>query len=190
MAGRSSGIVAVLTAAALAGIGFLAFQASASAPDHLSSAQPGKPSSSASAPAKSGAGKDAKEKKQPAVPAGSGTGQRVVYSLGAERVWLVGESEKAERTYKVTPSTVSPAPGSYRVSSRSATTPGSDGVNVVKVVRFAVVEGVTIGFSAAEDGSTPEPDPQTRTGGVRESLSDAAAMWKFALIKSQVVVVR
>ncbi|MFE9252159.1 L,D-transpeptidase [Streptomyces sp. NPDC007088] len=192
MAGRSSAAVAGLTVAALAGIGFLAFQASASAPDHLtpahhSGASPS-PSSSAPPKGKGGPGKPGAQA-APAVPADSGTGRRVVYALDARRVWLVGEDGKARRSYEVTPSTVSPSPGSYAVTTRTETTPGSDGIAVVHVVRFALVEGVTIGFSAAQDGSTPAPDPQSRTGGVRESLKDAEAMWRFAPTGTKVVVV-
>ncbi|MFJ4435401.1 hypothetical protein [Streptomyces sp. NPDC088923] len=195
MAGRSSGIVAGLTAAALAGIGFLTFQANASAPDHLAKAPhspSASPSPSAGASGSGGQGKKGNggKKAEAAVPADSGTGKRVVYALGAKRVWLVDESGKASRTFEVTPSTVDPAPGTYSVTSRAVGVLGSDGVRIVKVVRFAVTEGVAIGFSAAADGSTPQPDPGSRTGGVRESLKDADAMWDFADLGSKVVVVK
>ncbi|MDT0409167.1 MULTISPECIES: hypothetical protein [unclassified Streptomyces] len=195
MAGRSSGIVAGLTAAALAGIGFLAFQANASAPEHLAKA-PHSPSASPSPSAdpngSGGHGKKGSGGKEAAaaVPAGSGEGKRVVYALGAKRVWLVDESGKASATFEVTPSTVDPAPGTYSVTSRAAAVLGSDGVRIVKVVRFAVTGGVVVGFSAAADGSTPQPDPGSRTGGVRESLKDADTMWDFADLGSKVVVVK
>jgi hypothetical protein len=39
------------------------------------------------------------------------------------------------------------------------------------------------------DGSTPEPDPTTRTGGIREARKDGKAMWQFAGIGTKVVVV-
>nr|WP_203607154.1 hypothetical protein [Streptomyces sp. SID11385] len=184
-----------MTAAALAGIGFLTFQANASAPDHLAKAPhspSASPSPSAGAHGSGGHGKkgDGGEEAAAAVPAGSGTGKRVVYALGAKRVWLVDESGKASRTFEVTPSTVDPAPGTYAVTSRAEGVLGSDGVRIVKVVRFAVTGGVAIGFSAAADGSTPPPDPGSRTGGVRESLKDADAMWDFANLGSAVVVVK
>lgn len=186
--------MAGLTAAALAGIGFLAFQANASAPEHLAKA-PHSPSASPSPSAgRGGSGgqgkKDDGGKTVAAVPAGSGEGKRVVYALGAKRVWLVDESGKASRSFEVTPSTVDPAPGDYAVTSRAAAVLGSDGVRIVKVVRFAVTDGVAIGFSAAADGSTPPPDPGSRTGGVRESLADADALWDFAALGSPVVVVK
>ncbi|MDN3294839.1 hypothetical protein QWM81_12405 [Streptomyces ficellus] len=179
--------MAGLTAAALTAIGFLAYQASAGAPAGLSG-KPSAPSASASAPVPGGA------PKQPAadplaLPERSGTGVRVVYALGDRRVWLVGPNGKVTRTFPVMPSTVHPAPGTYTVTSRSGSVPGSDGVRIEHVVRFANVDGVTIGFSAAVDGSMASPDPDRRTGGIRMKRADGNAMWTFATVNSKVVVV-
>jgi hypothetical protein len=176
--------VAGLTAAAIAAVGFLAYQASANVPDDL-----GKPSATKS-PAAVKSKTPADEKAPPALPDDSGTGERVVYSLGDDRVWLVGSHDKVTRTFKVTPSTVDPAPATYQVTSRTKSTTGSDGTPVEHVVRFTSVDGVVVGFSAAVDGSTPEPDPTTRTGGIRESRADGTAMWQFATIGRTVVVVK
>jgi hypothetical protein len=179
----SSGFVAGLTAAALAVVGFLAYQASAHVPDDL-----GAPSAGTS-PAP-GATSAPKVKKNPtALPARSGTGERVVYRLGDDRVWFVGANGAVQRTFTVMPSTVDPLPRTYEVTSRSGSITGSDGVPVEHVVRFASTEGVTIGFSAAVDGSTPKPDPSKKTGGIRESRKDGEAMWDFAGIGMTVVVV-
>ncbi|WP_244501185.1 hypothetical protein [Streptomyces sp. TP-A0874] len=186
MAGSSPGkIVAGLTALALAGVGFLAYQAAASAPEH-----PGKsrPSTSATPDGDKPGGRH-KKKPPPAVPAASGTGLRVVYSLSDQRVWLVGADEQPLRTFEVAPSTVSPPPGEYTVFSRTAATTGSDGVPIENVVLFTAVEGVVVGFSAAVDGSTPVADPNLRTGGIREGRADGSAMWKFATEDTKVVVV-
>ncbi|MEV5438617.1 hypothetical protein AB0K80_21760 [Streptomyces sp. NPDC052682] len=183
MAGSSSGIVAGLTAAALAAVGFLGYRASATLPADLGRPHPG------GSPA-AGAGKAAPAGKKSALPAGSGTGRRVVYALGSDRVWLVGDGDKVTRTFRVYPSTVDPAPGRYAVTSRSKAVTGSDGTPVEHVVRFASVRGVPVGFSAAVDGSTPSPNPRVRTGGIRESRADGAAMWTFATIGRKVVVVR
>ncbi|MEV0320075.1 hypothetical protein ACIBKX_12605 [Streptomyces sp. NPDC050658] len=183
MSRSSSGIVAGLTAAAVAAVGFLAYQASASAPDDLGG---GKQDASPSAATP----RSPKDKSDPkAVPAQSGKGERVVYSVGEDRVWLVKASGKAERTYKVTPSTVDPVPGTYAVSSRSGTVTGTDGVPIEHVVRFTSVDGVAIGFSSAVDGSTPKPDPAKKTGGIRQSRANGNAMWEFATISAKVVVV-
>jgi len=70
-----------------------------------------------------------------------------------------------------------------------ATDLAPDGLPVEHVVRFATVDGVTIGFSATVPGGTPQPDPTARMGGIRESSGDGTAMWEFATIGRPVVVV-
>ncbi|MEV5608223.1 hypothetical protein [Streptomyces sp. NPDC052225] len=182
MARSSTGFVTALTAGALAVVGFLAYQASANAPADLGKAKDTSPSASAS--------KSPEHKSDPAaLPAQSGKGERVVYSLGEDRVWLVTPGSKP-RTYEVTPGTVDPAVGTYTVTSRSGTITGTDGVAIEHVVRFATTNGVAIGFSAAVDGSTPKPDPSKQTGGIRESRANGTLMWDFATIGRKVVVVR
>ncbi|MEU8601965.1 hypothetical protein [Streptomyces parvulus] len=183
MASSSAGFVTGLTAAALATIGYLGHQAAATAPEDL-----GRPRASGS-PAP-GASKAPRDRRHPeALPGGSGQGERVVYSVDDDRVWLVGAGGEVRRTFRVTPSTVDPAPGTYAVTSRSNQITGSDGSPVEHVVRFTSTEGVVIGFSAAVDGSTARPDPGERTGGIRESRADGDAMWRFATIGQPVVVV-
>ncbi|GAP53351.1 hypothetical protein [Streptomyces azureus] len=185
MALSSSGIVAGLTAAALATVGYLAHQASQTLPAGLGRSQ------ASAAPAVGVSKAPPRARKDPAAPPdGSGKGARVVYSLRGDRVWLVGEDETVTRTFEVDPSTVDPAPGSYAVTSRSNAVTGSDGVPVEHVVRFTSVDGVVIGFSAAVDDSTAAPAPKVRTGGIRESREDGEAMWTFATIGRKVVVVR
>ncbi|MET9675239.1 hypothetical protein ABZY68_19395 [Streptomyces sp. NPDC006482] len=187
MARSSSGIVAGLTAAAVAAVGFLAYQASASAPADLS-LKPRTPG--AVAPSVSPSGGPKQPAPNPlAVPANSGTGERVVYALSDRRVWLVDGKGKASRTFTVMPSTVHPAPGAYTVTSRSGSVRGSDGVQIEHVVRFATTEDVAIGFSAAVDGSTPTPDPSRKTGGIRMKRADGDALWTFAVIGAKVVVI-
>ncbi|MEU6063032.1 MULTISPECIES: hypothetical protein [Streptomyces] len=185
MAGTSSGIVAGLTAAAVGTVGFLAYQAAATVPAGLG----GKPSTSAS-PAVA-ATKAPRDTKHPtALPGGSGTGERVVYSVDDDRVWLVGENGTVRHTFKVTPGSVDPLPGSYAVTSRSREVTGTDGVPVEHVVRFTSVGDVVIGFSAAVDGTAADPDTTVKTGGIRERRTDGNEMWKFATIGVRVVVIR
>ncbi|MFJ8002028.1 hypothetical protein ACIQ7D_33805 [Streptomyces sp. NPDC096310] len=185
MSRSSSGIVAGLTAAAVAVVGFLAFQASANAPDTL-----GKPTKAAPSSLPATSGSPAQKPKDPmAVPAASGTGERVVYALADRRVWLVDEKGRSTRTFAVMPSTVSPPPGSYTVTSRSGSVTGSDGVRIEHVVRFTTVDNVAIGFSAAVDGTLTSPDPTLKTGGVRMKVADGNAMWTFATVGSKVEVV-
>lgn len=187
MARSSTGFVTALTAGALAAVGFLAYQASASAPADL-----GKPNADASPSASSSRspkdkGKDKTE--EAGLPAQSGAGERVVYALGADRVWLVGADGKTQRTFEVTPGTVDPTPGKYAVTTRSGAITGTDGVPIEHVVLFASSGGVPVGFSAAVDGSTPSPDASKKTGGIRESRADGTAMWQFATHGQKVVVV-
>lgn len=185
MARGSSGIVAGLTAAAVAAVAFLAYQASANAPDSVAA-----PSTSASASASAKPSSKPEPTADPLiVPSGSGTGERVVYALKDRRVWLVGADGKATRTFQVVPSSVSPKPGAYAVYSRTGTVTGSDGVPIEHVVRFAEVDDVVVGFSAAQDGSLPTPDPTLKTGGVRMTREDADAIWTFATVNVKVVVV-
>lgn len=185
MASSSSGYVAGLTVAAVATVGFLAYQASASVPDALAGARAG--ASPSAKPTKA-----PRDRKNPtALPGDSGTGERVVYSVDDDRVWLVSEKNKVQRTFQVVPGTVDPLPSTYTVTSRSAAITGSDGTPIEHVVRFASNEGVAIGFSAAVDGSTnPPSDPSQKLGGIRETREDATAMWEFATIGETIVVIK
>ncbi|MDF3291044.1 hypothetical protein [Streptomyces silvisoli] len=185
MARIASGtIVTGLTAAALAAIGVLAWQASA-APDHT-----GRSHTAPSASARPSTAPSTAPSPEPvALPPASGHGKRIVYSLAQRRVWLVSADDQVERGFTVTPGSVSPTPGTYTVTSRSERVTGTDGVPIEHVVRFAVVRGTTIGFSAAVDGSVPSPQTAKKTGGVREKAADGTAMWQFALIGAKVIVV-
>lgn len=185
MARGSSGIVAALTAAAVVAVGFLAYQASANAPDDLGA----KPKASSSAPATAGSAKPKPTKDPLAVPAASGSGMRVVYALADRRVWLVDAKNKSTRTFEVMPSAVQAMPGTYQVTSRSGRVTGSDGVPIEHVVRFASNDDVAIGFSAAQDGSMESPDPTLKAGGVRMSRADGDAVWSFATVGVKVNVV-
>ncbi|MEU5209665.1 hypothetical protein [Streptomyces sp. NPDC020742] len=188
MPAKSSTIVTALTTAAIIAVGVLGYQAAASAPDTLTQARDDGHHSTAQGH-RDQPKKKAPKPAPPAVPDASGTGRRVVYSLGGKRVWLVGVDGRAVRTFTVAPSTVSPPLGSYPVVSRSVSVTGSDGIAIEHVVRFAAVNGVTVGFSAAVDGSRPDPATGKKTGGIRESRDDGKAMWDFALQGTKVVVV-
>lgn len=183
MAGSSSAIVTWLTAAALATVGVLAQQAAANVPAEFARPR------AAPSPGVAASGKPREPRLPGALPPGSGKGTRVVYVLDDDRVWLVGRGGEVRRTFRVSPSAVDPPPGVHTVTSRSKSVRGSDGVPVEHVVRFAVVDGVSVGFSAAVDGSVPAR-PKRGTGGVRETREDGEAMWRFAPIGRTVVVVR
>lgn len=178
----SGTLVAGMTVAALVAIAALAVQASGSAPGDSLRRGPGTPSSAAS-PAV------APTPEVPALPQDSGSGKRVVYAPAGERVWLVDGHGKVQRTYTVVPGSLSPPPGRYEVTSRSARGTGGDGVTIEHVVRFAMVDSVVIGFSAARSGSATGQGPGRKTGGIREKLDDGTALWQFAVINTPVVVV-
>lgn len=186
---RSGTIVAALTTAALAGVGVLAWQASA-AQQHAGAAHP---DASATGSGHHGATPaEIAARKARELPAGSGTGRRVVYSLARHRVWLVAAGGTVSRTYEVASGTVSPAPGTYPVTTagRTAATTGTDGTPIEHIVLFTSAQGVVVGFSSADDGAFPTPDPAKKTGGIREHLADGDAMWTFATAGTKVVVVR
>jgi hypothetical protein len=184
VAGSSSGFVFGLTTAALATIGFLGYQAHANVPAALA-----RHHASASPAAVVSKAPRTRSEDPRVTPAGSGTGERVVYSVGGARVWLVGGRNEVVRSFEVTPGAVGPAPGVYRVTSRSNSITGTDGVPVEHVVRFADVDGVAVGFSAAVGDAKGNPDPTVRTGGIRESREDGDALWEFATIGAQVAVI-
>jgi hypothetical protein len=95
-----------------------------------------------------------------------------------------------ETSFKVTPGTLEPAPGSYLVYSRAATGTGTDGKQIEHAVRFTQQSGTVFGFSAAVDGSMTDPDARTKTGGIRATRTDEQALWEFAPSGTKVVVVR
>ncbi|MFK0170201.1 hypothetical protein ACIQU5_15485 [Streptomyces sp. NPDC090306] len=185
MADSSSGmVVAGLTTVAVATVGVLAFQAYATVPAGVGRA-------AKSVPTAAVASKAPRDRRNPtALPASSGTGERVVYSVDDDRVWLVSARGKVLRTFKVAPGSVDPAPDSYSVDSRSNAVTGTDGAPIEHVVRFASVDGIAIGFSAAVRPPQTRPAPDDRTGGIRESRADGEAMWQFATIGQRVVVIR
>ncbi|MGW0879929.1 hypothetical protein [Streptomyces sp. NPDC002671] len=126
----------------------------------------------------------------PALPDGSGTGRRIVYALGEKRVWLVDATGKASRTFTVWPGTVSPQPGSYSVGDRIQSKQGSDGVQIEHVMFVTKVQGVSIAFSNALDGSSPPPANGQKLGGIRMHKEDGAALWAFGDDGTKVTVVK
>jgi hypothetical protein len=131
------------------------------------------------------------------VPADSGTGRRVVFSEGAQRVWLVGADEGVRRTYLVSGSlTDNLQPGTYEVWSRSRWAVGIDDSGVMEYfVRFAHGQRAAIGFHSIP---TKDDQPlQTRAqlgtpqshGCIRQAMPNAVAMWRFASAGTTVVVV-
>jgi lipoprotein-anchoring transpeptidase ErfK/SrfK len=132
----------------------------------------------------------------PEVPAGSGTGKRVVFAIGAQRVWLVGPGDQVVRTYLVSGSvTDNLRPGEYEVYSTSRNAVGVDDSGTMKfMVRFAHGEHAAIGFHdiPVHDGELVQGvsdlgTPQSH-GCVRQWRPDARALWRFAPVGTTVVV--
>ncbi len=194
-AARSSGrgatySVAVMTLAALAGVGVLAAQAAATAPKV--SAKGNASQSTRAAAGTTGAGTASAHPDTTALPANSGSGLRIVYAETAKRVWLVSASNTVMRTFIVVPGTVAAPPGTFSVTNRLSTSAGTDGTPVQYVVLFnnAKVGGhsTAFGFDAVANVTGLPPAPSGRTGGIRETQADAQALWKFSDFGTPVVV--
>ncbi|WP_308375896.1 hypothetical protein [Streptomyces sp. ISL-99] len=178
--------VAALTVVALAVVTVLAVQAGRSKPPGAA------PFASRPTPAPSPETRRSTPPRKPPraeVPVNSGEGTRIVYSLGQKRVWLVDASNSARRSFSVWPGSVSPAKGSHLVSFRRPEGTGSDGVKIENVVYFSTNSGISIAFSNAVDGSSPQPAPGVQTGGIRVRADDGDAIWKFADVGAVVFVV-
>ncbi len=174
-----------LTTGAVAAVAVLAVQADRGAhPQATAATRPTASPTAAPAPSASPSAIAPTE-----LPEASGTGRRVVYSLAQDRVWLVDADGEARRTFPVWPGTVDPAPGTYTISVRKASTTGSDGVAIEHILYFTVQSGVNIAFSNAVDGSSPPPAGTTPTGGIRVGKEDGTALWKFGATETRVKVV-
>jgi hypothetical protein len=130
------------------------------------------------------------------VPSDSGDGRRVVFSQSRQRVWLIGNRGKVQRTYLVSGSVYDNLdPGSYQVYSRSEQAWGIDDSGTMKYfVRFAQGDNAAIGFHdiPIDDGKPVQTLKQLGTplshGCIRQKEADAVALWEFAPIGTDVVV--
>lgn len=133
----------------------------------------------------------------PAVPAASGTGKRVVFDQSDQRVWLVGDDDRAVRSYLVSGSRFDQLrPGSYKVYSTSSTATSWDGQSTMRdMVRFTRGSRAAIGFhDIPRSGGAPvQTEAQLGTrlsdGCIRQAPDDAQALWDFAPVGTPVVVV-
>jgi len=163
-------------------------------PEISASASASAPSSSTSTEADADA---VAESDATALPADSGDGRRVVFSQSGQRVWLVGDRDKVQRTYLVSGSLLDNLePGTYSVYSKSRWAVGIDDSGVMEYfVRFAQgPSGAAIGFHTipTKDGSPLQTKAQLGTpqshGCIRQRTADAIALWDFAPIGGSVVV--
>ena len=130
------------------------------------------------------------------VPADSGEGRRVVFSESAQRVWLVKGDGSVVRTYLVSGSVYDNLdPDTYQVYSRSKDAWGIDGSELHFMVRFTTGAEAAIGFHNIPviDGEKVQTRDELGTplshGCIRQWRPDAKALWEFAQMGTQVVVV-
>jgi lipoprotein-anchoring transpeptidase ErfK/SrfK len=135
----------------------------------------------------------------PAVPAGSGSGRRVVYANSAQRIWLVEADGTVAHTFPVSGRAGVPAPGSYRVFSKSAMSSAHGGeLRLPYMTRFTRSRsGLAIGFHGIplrRDGSPIQSDAelgQYRSAGcVRMNQQQVIVLWNWVPIGTPVVVLR
>lgn len=134
-----------------------------------------------------------------ALPADSGSGHRVVYSIGAQQVWLV-DGDMVTRTYKVSGSRYDQlVAGTYQVFSRSRHTTSWHGTETMEyMVRFHRGARSNIGFhdipvetvSGSEVQTVSDLGTPLSDGCIRQDVVDAAALWEFAPVGTPVVVLR
>lgn len=134
-----------------------------------------------------------------ALPADSGSGHRVVYSIGAQQVWLV-DGDTVTRTYKVSGSRYDQLDaGAYEVFSRSRHTTSWHGTETMEyMVRFHRGVRSNIGFhdipvdtvSGSEVQTVSDLGTPLSDGCIRQDVVDAAALWEFAPVGTPVVVLR
>ncbi|CAN5741495.1 hypothetical protein BH23ACT12_BH23ACT12_15360 [soil metagenome] len=130
------------------------------------------------------------------VPADSGSGRRVVYSVSAQRVWLVNDDGSLHGAWPVSGRRGLPKPGSYSVFSRSRNArAAAPGITMEFMVRFVRTSGLPIGFHAIpvnRRGAQIQRVDQLGTfqslGCVRQRYEDAVTMWEFAQIGTPVIV--
>ncbi len=168
---RSGIAVTGLVAASLVTVCGLALQA-AHAPLRISAAQAA-----------------AAERGPDGLPADSGSGQRVVYSIGQRRVWLVDKYGRVARFYRVLAGDVDPSPGTHRVFARRSHGQGGDGARIEHVVMFATSWDDNVGFSAAVRPAAKPPAPHKLRAAIRASREDESALWNQAIIGTLVEVV-
>ncbi|MET9022090.1 L,D-transpeptidase [Actinopolymorpha sp. NPDC004070] len=134
------------------------------------------------------------------MPAGTGDGKRIVYSLSANRVWLVDASNTVRRSYLVSGTKFGQvSPGSYKVLRKRRHTTSYDGADRMQyMVTFTHGRNAAIGFHDIPIVISTGKAIQTRLqlgqslsdGCVRQDPADARALWGFAPVGTKVVVLR
>ena len=180
-----------LLAMLIAAVGVLQL-ADASAADHIPIIHPPTTSTTTSSTTTTTAPPQQQSSQQqsqqyPPLPADSGSGRRVVYSVSAQRVWLVEADETVVNSWLVSGRRGVPRPGNYRVFSRSRWARAPSGVRMEFMVRFAHTRGLPIGMHAIPIKKNGQPIQseselgQYRSKGcVRQARGSAEFLWNWA----------
>lgn len=141
---------------------------------------------------------DSPELADSALPARSGSGQRIVYDISGQRVWLVRADDSVARSYLVSGAldATKVAPGRYQVFSKSRNAVAFDYQETMQhMVRFAHGDRAAIGFHDIprdHDGDPVQTRDQLGTpmsaGCIRQWPPDAIALWRFSEVGTPVVV--
>jgi len=130
----------------------------------------------------------------PPAPAGSGSGRRIVYTVSGGRVWLIGDADDVQFSYRVSGRAGMPKPGVYSIYSKSRYA-RSGAVTMQYMMRFARGSKLAIGFHsipARRNGTLLQTEAELGLyrshGCVRQALSDAAMAWDWAPLGTRVVV--
>ncbi|GAA3372766.1 hypothetical protein GCM10020367_29430 [Streptomyces sannanensis] len=169
-----------ITLAALGAVTFLAVEAKSSAPESFAQERP-----AATAPTTT---PKPKPPAAPALPKDSGDGKRVVYSISADRVWLVAADETVTTDFPVVHGAVIPPPGTYKILHRVESATGGDGVPITYVQYFTKSVDSWIAFGAQEPGPSPADAGKRSGGGIRETVENGRRIWEFAPVGTPVVV--
>lgn len=122
----------------------------------------------------------------PPLPPDSGHGKRIVYSVEAQRVWIVEADERVSGSWLVSGRKGIPKPGDYRVYSRSRWS-SAGSVRMEFMMRFVKTRRQAIGFHAIPVDRRGRPiqsedelgQPRSK-GCVRQKRSDAERLWNWA----------
>jgi len=132
----------------------------------------------------------------PPLPANSGEGRRIVYSNSMQRVWLVEADGTPSHSFLVSGKSGVPAPGTYRVFSKSTMSSARGGtLRLPYMTRFAWGKSLAIGFHGIPlrgDGTPIQSDSelgQFRSAGcVRMNQQDVRTLFLWAPVGTTVVV--
>ncbi len=133
----------------------------------------------------------------PPVPDGSGSGRRIVYSDGAQRIWVIDAAEIVVDSYLVSGRDNVPPKGNHRVFSKSPLAwAGHDGITMEHMVRFYHGGRLPIGFHSIPryaDGTPMQTVEELGTyqsaGCIRQRDDQAEWLYNWVEIGDLVVVV-